>query len=366
MSSNAPSSSAPVNRRLGRVSPRRTVGLGVLAFTLILSACGSEQSLGGKVAKDGGGCTISSVDRRTDVPVPKATSAGKKTSTIVQTKAKKTACAAESGKLQRFDMVGAHAKNGKVFTSTWDVGRPLTTQLGGGKLLKGLETGLAGMKVGERRQITIPAAEAYGKEGYAPQGIGANEDLVFIADLVGVGDVLESCNAMTTVPKGTRAGKPTEVKMPETPPTKVKTTVLKPGDGPKATKTSYLTVDYVGVSCTSGQQFDSSWDRADPITMAMAKAKPTASAFSVIPGWTTGLLGQKQGSTVQIDIPADQAYGAQPPSAEIAPNDPLTFIVKILKVSAKPPPEPKTTTTTAPAGATTTAPAGTTTTAAGK
>ena len=374
MSSNAPSSSRPVNRGLSRVSPRRTVGLGVLAFTLILSACGSEQSLGGKVAKDGGGCAVTEVERDTsNPPKPEAgLKVGKKTTTTDVTQAGKGACPTDPTKYLALDLVGATAKDGKVFSNTFKDANPLTARLGQNQLLAGLETGLTGMKVGARRQIVIPAAEAYGKAGNPAQGIGPNQDLVFIADLISLTDAPVSCNKATNIPKGTRAGKPTEVKMPVTPPKKVTTTVLVPGTGPKATKKSYLTVDYLGVACSSGQQFDSSWDRDDPITIAMADAKPTAEAFSVIPGWTAGLLGQRQGSTVLINIPAKQAYGAQGQSS-IGPNEPLTFIVKILKVSPKPPPPAATTTTavpgattTAPAGSTTTAPAASTTTAAGK
>ena len=48
----------------------------------------------------------------------------------------------------------------------------------------------------------------------------------------------------------------------------------------------------------------------------------------MIPGWTKGLLGQKQGSTVQIDIPFEDAYGAAGRPPAIGPSDPLTFIVQ--------------------------------------
>ncbi|MGN6693047.1 MAG: FKBP-type peptidyl-prolyl cis-trans isomerase, partial [Aquihabitans sp.] len=123
------------------------------------------------------------------------------------------------------------------------------------------------------------------------------------------------------------------------------------------------TVEYLGISCASGQQFDSSWDNDDPITIAMADATPTDTAFSVIPGWTEGLAGQKQGSTVQIEIPFEDGYGEAGSPPSIGTSDPLVFIVKIIKVSDEAPPSPTTTTV---AGETTTTAAGdvTTTTAA--
>ena len=70
--------------------------------------------------------------------------------------------------------------------------------------------------------------------------------------------------------------------------------------------------------------------------MALQGAEPTATAFSVIPGWSEGLVGQRQGSLVQLDIPPALAYGPQG-SGPIAPNDPLTFVVDILEVSDTPP-----------------------------
>ena len=355
MSSTAPQPSGPIARRASSTSLRRTVGLGALALTLVLSACGSEQELGGKVVKDGLGCTITEVDRTTDeVEVPTDVKVGKKTKTTDVVEGEKGACTAASGQYLTLDLVGATAADGKVFNDTYGKDRPLTVRLGESQLIPGLETGLAGQEVGSRRQIVIPAAEAYGKDGNPAQGIGPDADLVFVADLVSLSDSPVYCNEATNIPKGTREGKPTEVAMPVKAPTdKVKTTVLEEGDGPEATTKSYLTVDYLGVSCGTGQQFDSSWDREDPITIALEDAKATDTAFQVIPGWSDGLVGQKQGSTVQIDIPFEDAYGTQGRPPSIGPSDPLTFIVEIIEVAEEAP--PSTTTTTAPAATTTTA-----------
>lgn len=363
MSRTATSLVSPARRSRGLRPSRALVG-GALVLALLLAACGSDDELGGKVVKDGLGCTVTQVDRKTsDVPTVEAgTKVGKKTTTTDLVKAESKACASDSSVYVTLDLVGATAKDAKVFSDTWKDERPVTARLGQGQLIAGLETGLKGMKVGGRRQIAIPSAEAYGKDGNAAQGIGKNEDLVFVVDLVAVTESPLFCNAASNIPKGTKPGKPTEVKMPlEAPTDKVVTTVLTPADGAKATKKSYLTVDYLGVSCGTGQQFDSSWDRADPITIALVDATPTDVAFQVIPGWSDGLVGQNEGSTVQIDIPFEQAYGAAGREPSIGPSDPLTFIVKIIKVSKTAPPSP--TTTTAPA---TTAPAGdaTTTTAA--
>ena len=337
-------------------STRRALAAGTVALALLLAACGSSDQLGGKVAKDGVGCTVSEVDRTGEAPeVPTDVKVGKATKTTTDTKAGKDACEAGTDQYLTVDLVGATADDGKVFTDTFGTDRPLTMKLGQQQLIAGLETGLTGMKVGEQRTIVVPASEAYGKDGSPAQGIGPDEDLVFVVDLVAVSDSPKYCNE-ATVPKGTRDGKPTEVAMPaEAPTDEVTTTVLSEGDGPKATKKSYLTVDYVGISCASGQQFDSSWDREDPITIAMADATPTDTAFSVIPGWTKGLDGQKQGSTVQIDIPFEDGYGAAGNPPSIGTSDPLVFVVKILEVSDEAPPSPTTTTVAGDATTTTAA-----------
>ncbi len=344
MISTAPSSDS---RARGRsVFPRRAIVVGALALSLLLAACGSDDELGGKVVKDGVGCTVAEADRVETAPeVPDDVKVGKATTNTTIDKPDKDACEAGTEQYLTVDLIGATVDDGTVFTDTYGTDRPLTMKLGQQQLIIGLETGLTGIKVGERRQIVIPAAEAYGADGNPAQDIGADEDLVFIVDLVSVTDSPVVCNEAAPLPEGTREGKPTEVEMPvEAPVDEVTTTVLTEGDGPEATKESYLTVDYVGVSCASGRQFDSSWDREEPITIAMAGATPTDTAFSVIPGWTEGLEGQKQGSTVQIDIPFEDGYGTAGRPPDIGTSDPLVFIVKIIEVSDEAPPSPTTTT----------------------
>jgi len=145
------------------------------------------------------------------------------------------------------------------------------------------------------------------------------------------------CAPLGDLPAGV-ADKPTTVDVPTEPTTgDVVTTVLQPGTGAEVTDASYVTVDYLGISCSSGQQFDSSWDRGEPITIAMPQATPTDTAFTVIDGWNQGLLGQQQGALVQLDIPSDLAYGEQGNGGTIAPNDPLTFVIRIREVSDTPP-----------------------------
>ena len=76
-------------------------------------------------------------------------------------------------------------KHGKKFDSSKDHGEPFEFKLGGGQVIRGWDQGVAGMKVGGRRRITIPPHLAYGKRG-AGGVIGPDETLVFVVDLVDV------------------------------------------------------------------------------------------------------------------------------------------------------------------------------------
>jgi peptidylprolyl isomerase len=327
-----------------------------LASVVVLAGCGSSDGLGGKVVKDGLGCTVE-VDLGTDAPeVTKVAEVPKKV--VKKDLASKDVpkgtkgCAADGENYLTLGLVGATAKDGKVFTDTYADKRPVTAKLGTGQLLPGLETGLEGLKVGGRRLITIPADQAYGKDGNPAQKIGADEPLVFAVDLVAVTPAVLYCNAATNIPPGKAgAGKPTEVKMPVEPPTKLKKTDLTEGKGTAAKKGNYVTVQYLGISCSSGQQFDSSWDEGKPFPVTLGEG--------TIPGFGAGIEGMKVGGRRQVDIPSALAYGAAG-RGDIAPNDPLTFIIEVTAIEEKPP-----ATTTVPAETTAPAGDGSTTTPAG-
>lgn len=92
---------------------------------------------------------------------------------------------AKSGDEVTVQYVGVNYKNGKEFDSSWSRNEPFTFTLGGGQVIPGWEQGIEGMKVGGRRELTIPPELAYGETG-SPPAIGPNETLIFVVDLLAV------------------------------------------------------------------------------------------------------------------------------------------------------------------------------------
>src|SRR5258706_1062678 len=81
--------------------------------------------------------------------------------------------------------VGVAFSNGKEFDSSWSRNSPFDFRLGAGEVISGWDQGVAGMRVGGRRQLTIPSKLAYGDRG-AGGAIKPGEHLVFVVDLLGV------------------------------------------------------------------------------------------------------------------------------------------------------------------------------------
>jgi peptidylprolyl isomerase len=89
---------------------------------------------------------------------------------------------AKAGDTVTVHYVGVGYDSGEEFEASWDNGKPFTFQLGSGQVIPGWEQGVEGMKVGGRRELTIPPNLAYGPAG-SPPAIGPNETLIFVIDL---------------------------------------------------------------------------------------------------------------------------------------------------------------------------------------
>ena len=107
-------------------------------------------------------------------------------------------------------------------------------------------------------------------------------------------------------------------------PTKLVVKDLKVGTGAVIPAGATITANYIGVACSTGTIFDSSYAHGGAIQFPLT---------GVIPGWGNGIPGMKVGGVRLLGIPADQAYGANPPPGSgIAPDEALWFVVQPVKL----------------------------------
>ena len=96
--------------------------------------------------------------------------------------------------------------------------------------------------------------------------------------------------------------------------------VLKPGTGPKPKPNAEVTVHYKG-TLLSGKQFDSSYDRGEPLSFKLSR---------VIPGWVEGVQLMQEGSKYRFFIPWKLAYGPNGAGQDIPPYSVLIFEIELL------------------------------------
>jgi peptidylprolyl isomerase len=97
---------------------------------------------------------------------------------------------------------------------------------------------------------------------------------------------------------------------------------LEVGDGAEAVAGRPVNVHYVGVSWSTGAEFDSSWSRSELFGFALG-------AGQVISGWDQGVAGMRVGGRRRLTIPPHLGYGAQGAGGVIAPNETLVFVVDL-------------------------------------
>jgi len=118
-----------------------------------------------------------------------------------------------------------------------------------------------------------------------------------------------------------------EIDFPDSPPpADLEIKDLWEGDGAEAAPGHNVTVHYVGVSHSTGEEFDASWNRNSPFQFPLGKGR-------VIAGWDRGVAGMKVGGRRQLTIPAHLAYGDRGAPPVSKPGETLIFVVDLLGVS---------------------------------
>ena len=117
-----------------------------------------------------------------------------------------------------------------------------------------------------------------------------------------------------------------EIDFPEgPPPTELEITDLAAGDGTEAQSGSTVSVHYVGVAHSTGEEFDASYNRGEPLQFRLGVGQ-------VISGWDTGVQGMKVGGRRKLVIPPHLAYGDRGAGGVIKPGETLIFVVDLVDV----------------------------------
>ncbi len=117
-----------------------------------------------------------------------------------------------------------------------------------------------------------------------------------------------------------------EVSVPDGPPSyQLELEDITIGDGGVATPGAVVAVHYVGVSWSTGAEFDASWNRGDTFKFTLGKGQ-------VIAGWDEGVVGMRTGGRRRITIPPHLGYGKRGAGGVIGPDETLVFVVDLVEV----------------------------------
>lgn len=211
--------------------------------------------------------------------------------------------------------------DGTVFDTSKKRNRAFSFQLGEGRVIKGWDEGVEGMKVGGKRRLIVPASLGYGERraGKIPPGA----TLVFTIELLSVTPPPPPPQPLTAF-----EGKPLSTKTVDE---GLKIHEFKVGEGPEAKPGDIVAVHYRG-TLKDGTEFDSSLARK-PITFPLGQGR-------VIKGWDLGVAGMKVGGLRKLEIPAKLAYGERA-KGRIPANSDLIFTVELMSIKSPPaPPAP--------------------------
>jgi FKBP-type peptidyl-prolyl cis-trans isomerase len=202
----------------------------------------------------------------------------------------------------------------------------------GANTLTGLRKGLSCAREGSRVAVVIPPEDAFGEEGNASFGIGAEDSLVVVFDVQEV--FLPKANGS---PRVTRDGFPAVVTAPdgrpgitvpdEEPFETTEVEVLKQGAGETVESGDRVVVHYTGVLWDDNSVFDSSWEQGAPASFVVSEGPDS----QVIPGFADALIGQQVGSQVGVVIAPEDGYG-DAEQAGIPAGSTLFFVIDILGV----------------------------------
>ncbi len=220
----------------------------------------------------------------------------------------------EGEKAEKGDNVSVHYAGrlftGEPFDNSYDRGRPFDFPLGGGRVIKGWDEGIAYLNVGDSATLIIPAELGYGSMDRP--NIPANSTLIFDVELMNVKKTIKptpfdvSGKDTLTTASGLKYIKTFETK------------------GAQAAAGKNVSVHYTGY-LENGNIFDSSISRGQPIAFPLGQGR-------VIKGWDEGIALLRVGEKARLIIPSELGYGAAGAGGVIPPNATLVFDVELVEL----------------------------------
>ncbi|GAA4601139.1 hypothetical protein GCM10023195_02500 [Actinoallomurus liliacearum] len=220
---------------------------------------------------------------------------------------------------------------GKELLNTYSKKQPIVGQAGQLTGLTALDKAITGRKAGTRLVMTLPY-QAVGDQIAQSLQLAKTDDFVVTVDVLNSFGKTSSAQGtpqklddpkLPAVTGGAGAAPTVKIPSADAPGTlQVKTLIQ--GNGPAVQKGQTLIAQYHGVLWRDGKVFDSSWQRGEPASFPIGVGQ-------VIPGWDTGLVGQKAGSRVLLVVPPKEGYGSKgSPQGGIKGTDTLVFVVDVL------------------------------------
>ncbi len=165
-----------------------------------------------------------------------------------------------------------------------------------------------------------------GEESGSGGGTGAGEEQVAPPPSEPEEPQVVRSDALRSLGVGEDTSEKPKFKPPEgSPPKELQIYDVKEGEGAEATAGRPLSMQYVGKSFSTGEEFDASFDRGEPFSFTLGGGE-------VIPGWDIGIEGMREGGRRILVIPPELGYGDQGSPPSIAPNETLVFAVDLEKV----------------------------------
>jgi peptidylprolyl isomerase len=306
----------------------------VLAVSLALGACAALVAPAGATTARATSAPLDKVTVSTDTSTKPSVKfakpfAVKKTADSVVTTG--TGAALAAGQTITFDFLLVDARTGKQIQTSFG-SSAASLDLDTTRTAPPLVNSLVGKTIGSRVLVALAPKEGLAKKLKSSK-VKKDDTLLFVIDVKNVrtpltratGDPVPPVDGLPAVSLAADTGKPTiTVPAGAAAPTTLVVQPLIKGSGPVVQAGQTISVQYTGVIWDTGKQFDSSWDRGQPLVTPIGAGR-------VIPGWDTGLVGQTVGSQVLLVVPPAEGYGSSgTKDGTIKGTDTLVFVVDIL------------------------------------